>query len=80
MIDGNDVKLKEELDVPPPDPVNSKEEMDEKKPIVLIVNQSSNVILNGIQYTGPIAFVGDCSGSMSSDDNIEKLRRTFSNL
>jgi hypothetical protein len=78
VVDGDEVKLKQELLVPFPNPVNDKEEMNDIKPIVLIVNQDSDRISNIIKFTGSVAFLGDCSGSMSNDNNIEKLRREYS--
>lgn len=81
IIDGNEVKLAENLYVPLADTVNDIGEIKERKPLIVTVNKASNFILNnGIQYSGSVVFLGDCSGSMLLDDNIGKLRRTYTYL
>ncbi|CAF4352943.1 unnamed protein product [Rotaria sp. Silwood2] len=77
VVDRNEVKLMQESSINSRDPVNKKEEMNERKPRILTVNQASNLIFNEIQCTGSVAILGDCSGSMSINDNIAKLRRTY---
>jgi hypothetical protein len=80
VVDGNEVKLEQELSVTSPNPVTSKEEMNERKPRVIIVNKASTLILTGVQSDGSIVYAGDCSGSMSNNNNIEKLRNTYSTV
>ncbi|CAF3422518.1 unnamed protein product, partial [Rotaria sp. Silwood2] len=77
VVDGNEVKLIQESSINHPNPINNKPEMDQTKPIRLIVNQHSKKVFHEILYSHSAAFVGDCSGSMSSNNNIEKLKRSF---
>lgn len=76
---GKSVSLKQDVQVIQAPPA-TLETMNSINLIPITVNQASNMILNDIQYTGSAAFLGDCSGSMSSNDNIDKLRRTYTKL
>ena len=77
---GKKVVLDSSMEIPKPKKVSNPEEMKKVEKILNTVNSNASIILNGINCTGSVAILGDVSGSMSSDDNIEKLRNTYSKL